>query len=305
MVEPKLESLLAKQWGVVARDQLAELGMTRGAIRWLVDGGRFTEFVGATLRVRDSQEPKWEQFAIAPTLLCGPGSALSHSTAALLWRVEGFKSRADIHVVTSSRTIPALPARYVVHQSKRPFEAEERGTLRVTPLARTLLDVAETLTDAQLEIALDAAQYRNPFLENELDAQLALVKSKFTPGARRLLHLLDVRGGVSTESPLETHVRRALRASSLPAPRLQYDVFDDGHYVMRIDFAWPEHKVALHCDGFTWHRRRTQFELDAEQRTTLSALGWTHAIVTQRMLETGAWLHQLTRTLDRCAPRIT
>lgn len=298
-----IETLLGRQHGVVSRQQLLEEGgMAPAAIRWAVQRRRLERFVGFAYRVPDHQKPRWEQLAIAATLLCGPGAALSHSTAALLWGLEGFKDRKPIHVCTTSATTPALGDGFEVHRTRRGFVTEERGGLPVTTLARTLLDVSESLGDLALEIALDSAQHRNPFLEQELDEAIARVKKRSTPGASRILHLLDVRGGVATESPLETQVRRALRASSLPPPVLQHDLFDDGRYVMRVDFAWLEHKVALHCDGFGWHRRRKQFELDAEQRSTLSAMGWSSVIVTRRMLEGDAWLTQLARTLERSRP---
>jgi hypothetical protein len=297
-------ALLKAQKGVVTRAQLMErCKMTRAAIRWAVQDQRLDEFVGPTFRAHDHAPPTWEQFAIAPTLLPEPGCALSHSTAALLWGVEGFEAREPIHLITTAPTIPALPDRYVVHRTKRTFTTEQRSGLPVTPLARTLLDVSESLDDLHLEIALDSASYRRPFLEQELEEEFERVNLRFTPGASRIRHLLDVRAGLSTESPLETRVRRALRASKLPPPTLQYDVFDDGRYVMRVDFAWPQHKVALHCDGYRWHSRRKQFELDAAQRSQLSALDWASSIVTQRMLETNAWLEQLGRTLERRAPQ--
>lgn len=121
----------------------------------------------------------------------------------------------------------------------------------------------------------------------------------------RLKRLLDLRGGVATESPLETRVRHALREANYPAPSLQYDIFDHGQYVIRADFAWPQQRVVLHCDSFTWHSRRRQFELDAAQRSGLAAIDWVSSIVTSRMLESKAWLADFKRTLDRRAPLLT
>lgn len=291
-----IDSLLASQHGVVSRTQLEELHMTRSAIRWLVTDKRLEKFVGATFRARDGQKPRWEQFAMVPSLLYG--ASLSHQTAALLWGIEGFTDRETFHFLVKGSSSPDLGSQYKVHRSNRELVPTERSGFKVTSLARTLLDVSETLPDdLDLEIALDSAHYRRPFLEQELDEEIGRVKHQQTPGAQRLLHLLDVRGGVCTESPLETRARRVLRKTKLPRPVLQHEIFHDGKYVMRVDFAWPAHKVALHCDGAGWHNRRKQFELDAKQRSELAALGWASSIVTRRMLDSDAWLDPLSRTI--------
>lgn len=303
IVSPELQLLLSQQHGVVSGTQLEEkLQMKRSAIRWLVTSKRLEHFVGTTFRLRDGKKPYWEQFAMVPTLLYG--ARLSHQTAALLWGIEGFADRDTIHFLVSGTSSPALGDRYKVHRSNRELIPTERSGFPVTSLARTLLDVSETLPDdLDLEIALDSAHHRRPFLEQELDEEIGRVKQQQTPGAKRLQHLLEVRGGVCTESPLETRVRRALRKSKLVKPVLQHEIFDDGRYVMRIDFAWPAHKVALHCDGAGWHNRRKQFELDAKQRSQLASIGWASLVVTKRQLESETWLETLSKTLTNRDPQ--
>lgn len=294
---------LAQPHGVVTFEQLKAAGYSRSAIRWAVEDQRLERLFGSIFRL-PGPAPKWTQRAHAAVLLGGTDSALSHQTAGQLWGIDGCRERSPIHVTALARVV--LPEDYVSHFTRRAFTPELIGGLPVTPLARTLLDLAESFDDEALEIALDSAQHRRPFLEQQLDELIGSTPRQFTPGARRILDLLDARAGLATESPLETRVRRALRASKLPPPRLQHSLFDeDGRYVVRVDFAWPRHRVALHCDGFAWHGRRRQFELDAAQRSRLAALDWVSLIVTHRSLSKGSWLTDLTRALARREPQLS
>jgi len=292
--EHVIHRLASAQHGVVTVAQLVAAGLSRGAIRWAVErDARLTALFSSAYR-------------LGALLSLGDGSALSHGSAGGVWNIAGCeREHRTIHVLAPHGRSARLPDDFVVHTSRRSFRTEAVGPLRVTTLARTLVDLAETLEDEALEVALDSSQHRWPFLEEQLDRELATVTKKATPGAGRLAALLDLRGGVGTESPLETRVRRRVRESGLPPPKLQYRLKDaDGQHVVRLDFAWPRHRVGLHCDGFAWHGRRRKFELDAAQRTRMAALDWTSIIVTDRWLKSAAWLTDLERTLRRRDPQL-
>lgn len=299
-----LDTIAGKQFGVISVAQLRTLKFTRAKLRTEIAHQRLIPWWGNTFRVAGVPD-QWEQKAIAATLSI-KSSVLSHQTAGQIWRLAGVVTGPKIHVLTHRRTTLALDHQhFALHLTKFAFNHARHRGLPVTPLARTLLDLAEHLDDAALETALDSAQHGNPYLEQDLDRELAAVNPKYAPGAGRLKSLLDVRGGVATESPLETRTRRALRATTLPAPKLQHDLFDQtGRFLIRLDFAWPQHRVALHCDGFTWHRRRKQFELDARQRSAMAALDWHSLVVTDRSFDAQGWLRDLTTVLARRAPQL-
>ena len=46
-----------------------------------------------------------------------------------------------------------------------------------------------------------------------------------------------------------------------------------------MDFAWPEHRIALEYDGL-WHAEPRQFAKDRERLNRLRAAGWTVIFVT-------------------------
>jgi len=190
----------------------------------------------------------------------------------------------------------------VFHRSRSPFQQARVARLRVTTVARTLVDLSSVLTPLDLEFALDSAQRRFARLPQWLERHLA-ERDRHAPGVATLRELLALRTGGASDSPLEVKVRRVLRRSRLERPTLRHQVFDGDEYVMRLDFAWPPHKVALHVDSYRWHRQRERFERDARQRTRLAALGWTSVTVTHLALEWPDWLDALSRVLHERQPQ--
>jgi very-short-patch-repair endonuclease len=81
------------------------------------------------------------------------------------------------------------------------------------------------------------------------------------------------------ESPPETRLRLALARSSLPTPVAQFVVRDSGGRFARVDFAWPEHRVALEYEG-AWHGEGHQVGKDRKRLNRLAAAGWLVVFVT-------------------------
>ena len=63
-------------------------------------------------------------------------------------------------------------------------------------------------------------------------------------------------------------------------PVAQHRVLDrHGRFVARVDFAWPELKVAVEYDG-SWHAESGQFGRDRRRLNRLREAGWTIVFVT-------------------------
>ncbi len=88
-------------------------------------------------------------------------------------------------------------------------------------------------------------------------------------------------------SPPETRLRLLLLSEGLPAPVAQYRVFDDDGFVARVDFAFPELRIAVEYDGL-WHAEDGQFAQDRRRLNRLSAAGWRVIFVTAADLHTPA-----------------
>ncbi len=59
----------------------------------------------------------------------------------------------------------------------------------------------------------------------------------------------------------------------------------------RFDFAWPDKKISVECEGGTWsngaHNRGTHFESDCEKYNEATRLGWKIFRFTGDMIKRG------------------
>ncbi len=299
-----LRQLGVRQYGVVSLAQANDLGLTRAAVRARVRRGDLEKVHTGVYRFAGNRIT-WEQRALAATLLLGPRSALSHTSAGVLFKLDGFTPSPHLPLeLTVPRSVRAARARgLTLHRSRSALDVTSRRGLRVTSLARTLLDLATVLPEDRLELALDSAHRLSGSCARDLRALCSALPRR-TPGLAALQFLIDARAGLVTDSPLEVRAARQLRLAGLPRPRSRVEVFDDQGYVMRLDLCWPEHKVALHADSYQWHQQRERFERDAAQRARLAALGWVSVPLTSRGLDDGSWLEGLRRTLGHTAPQL-
>ncbi len=65
------------------------------------------------------------------------------------------------------------------------------------------------------------------------------------------------------------------RRPSLPEPISQFRVTLPSGEERFLDFAYPEVKLAIEADSYTWHAARRSWEEDRERNNELVALGWS------------------------------
>jgi hypothetical protein len=87
---------------------------------------------------------------------------------------------------------------------------------------------------------------------------------------RELLPLADARA----ESPMESEARLAMIDGGLPIPELQYELIDGNGERRRLDFAWPEQRVAAEYDGLDWHSGPEAMRRDRRRTAALLDIGW-------------------------------
>ena len=74
---------------------------------------------------------------------------------------------------------------------------------------------------------------------------------------------------------MESVVRWLVHAAGLPAPVVQYDMYDEaGLFLGRGDLAWPEHRLLVEFDGDV-HRERKVFVRDLRRQNSLIVDRWT------------------------------
>lgn len=81
----------------------------------------------------------------------------------------------------------------------------------------------------------------------------------------------------TSDTAIEQALLRAIREGGrLPEPVPQFEVLDNhGQRLTIPDFAYPDRRIAMYCDGFAYHGNRETLERDARKRNSLQAMGWT------------------------------
>jgi hypothetical protein len=136
----------------------------------------------------------------------------------------------------------------------------------VTSLARTLLDLAATLTAKELQRAYERAEQLQALDTAALTDLLA--RSNGHRGSAPLSALLtyDPTAAATAISELERLFLDLLRAHGIPMPLT--NVLVDGYLV---DAYWPEADLVVELDGYEFHNDRETFESDRRKWTTLRA----------------------------------
>ena len=239
-----LKRLARRQDGVVTREQLLALGFSLDEVRYKVR----TRWLEPVWRGVYAVGPLSDRGRIrAATLATGPHSAASFSTATALLNLTPTLP-AVLHV-SLTRGDRRSRMGLTVHRGLEPEDVMHISGIPVTTHVRTLEDL--NWPDRLVREALA----RN------------LVRPEQLP----------------TEDPLtndfEERFRDLTRRAGLPQARAQYRF---GPY--RLDFAWPELKVAVETDGWATHGRREAFEDDRARDAALMAHGWRVLRVTYRRL---------------------
>lgn len=282
--EVKLANLAARQHGLLTLDQCRRDGLTDRQVDGRCRSGRWLIVRPGVYAIAGSPKT-WEQAVMAVCLRGGSGTYASHLTAGVVWDLAVPRPGA-IHVCSQRQRRIRLDG-VVPHQSLilPPQDVTMRRYLPVTSAARTLVEISGALGSARTGLLMDACLRRRL-------TRLADIRScvaRLAGGGRRRLRVvrdtLAVRlpGYDPGDSNLEARALRALREANLPAPVQQHRVKLNGHR-RYIDLAYPEVRLAIELDGWTWHGNRSAIERDRARRNELEAELWHVLQFTESML---------------------
>jgi very-short-patch-repair endonuclease len=266
----------ARQFGVITRAQLLDIGLSPSAISRRLADGRLHRIHRGIYLVGHPVAPPGA-LEMAALLACGDDAVLSHTSAAARW---GFASAGeDVHVTVSGRHRDHLDGvRVHCVRSLSTTEVRRRHGLPVTSPARTLLEMAEEVPLEELERAVAEGRRLGLARDGELEAQLD--RSPGRHGVKPLRSLLKREAGPAfTRSQAEQRLLKLIRNARLPSPRC--NVPAAGH---EVDFLWPEQKLVVEIDGYAFHRSRTAFETDRRRDADLQLAGYRVLRITWRRL---------------------
>jgi very-short-patch-repair endonuclease len=257
------------QRGLISRSQLAAAGILPGAIEWRLAKGRLYPVHRG---VYSFGFPKLAPLGreTAAILAVGGDAILSHHSAASVWGL--CPDRGDeepVDVVTGARQVRRRLG-IITHRTSRLNADEIRVCqgLPVTSPARTLRDIAGTVTMRELERAVDEALVRRIVRLQQLRAAVAGDKGR--RGGPILAALLEHRGNTTiTRSQAEERMLEIIRAGGLPEP--ETNVRLNGY---EVDFLWREQRLIVEIDGYEYHSSRSAFERDRAKDGTMAATGY-------------------------------
>ncbi len=143
------------------------------------------------------------------------------------------------------------------------------------PRADTAVDLARSADGDEAVVLLDRlVRARLAPLDDVRAAAAQLPTCRGSARAQRAARLAD---GLA-ESPQETRLRLLLHRGGVP-PVAQHRIVDRDGFVARVDFAYPELRLAIEYDGL-WHAERRTFLEDRRRLNRLTAAGWVVLHVT-------------------------
>jgi len=279
--------LAERQHGVVAVRQLPALGVRGAEIETRIARGDLVRLHRGVYAVGHRQL-RPQGFWLAAVLAAGPGAVLSHRSAAALHAIGPRPTRIEITTPTEAR-----PEGIAVYTRRR-LDADEVTTvdgIPVTTVARTLLDLAGTLTPDRLAKALNEAELQRVFDGTAIEAALAKAATRKGAGElRKALAQLADHGPALTRSELEDRFFALLDRHDLPRPRTNAWIG-----TTEVDALWPEHGLVVELDGYAAHHSKAAFQRDRTKANALTRIGYrvlryTYADVVSRAAETAATL---------------
>ncbi|MCT1515424.1 endonuclease domain-containing protein [Dietzia cercidiphylli] len=214
----------------------------------------------------------------AATLAC-PGAVATGWVAAAIHGHPWVPARYSIDLAVGRKRVRRegiVARRYEIPEDQVETILDADGApLRLASPEWALFDLARHAGKPEAMIALDGASWMGPGHDIRHSLPTLLVRHPGLRGRRIALERCAMAEPL-TESPMETRLRLFLIDLGLTGFRVQYRT---PGLPYRLDFAFPEHKVAVEYDG-AGHRDAAQHGNDVRRKNRLRAAGWTVITVT-------------------------
>jgi hypothetical protein len=258
----EMATLATRQYGVITRRQLHDLGYSDDAIDRSVASGRLHAWHHSVFAV-GHQGLSRHGLCMAAVLFRGHGALISYQSAVWLW---GLEKKLEIPVHVSVRWRGHAQDAIGLHHcpALRADDIAEIERLPVTGLARTLLDYASEAKPYRLRRAIDQADRLE--LLDLAAVDLITEEVRGHRGRTPLLKAMTIyREKGFTRSGGEKRMLAALADVGVLRPAI--NTFVEGY---EVDFYWEEERFAVELDSWEYHRTRRSFEEDRERQEKLA-----------------------------------
>lgn len=266
----------ARTDGVLTRRRLLALGLTDNEVDHGIRRGLWLPVHAGVLQ--HAAVPMTERTRLRAALeACGPTAVASHRCAANLWELRvPRRVRPEITVATTVK--PKLPD-VEIHRTTalEPIDVRKIDGLRRTSVARTLLDLGAVLRYPAVERAAQDAVIRKLVAMIDLICLLDRIGGRGRRGTASLREVvLSSLPDERLASQLEHAFHQLLLDCEIEPPVLQHELTCADGRLVRLDFAWPDRRVAAETDGRRWHATRTDFEDTMARSNSIERTGWAH-----------------------------
>jgi len=253
-IDRRIGEVAARQHGAITLLQLEEAGLGRRGTSERAKKGQLHRIHQGIYTV-GHRAPNLHTRFMAAVLACGDGAVLSHTSAAVLWKllkpIDG-----PVHVSVPSATGRKSRRGIHLHRclSLKALPTTRRHSIPVTTVARTIEDLEG---------------YVPPRLHRRAKRQAELMG----------IHLDGIESD-HTRSDLETLFLELFALHRIPPPEVNVKL---GRW--EVDFLWRSRRLVVEVDTWTYHRGSVAFEDDHARELDLRAAGYTVLRFTDRQLE--------------------
>jgi hypothetical protein len=284
----ELARTVGSNHGVFTAADATRFGIDERGRRYRVSAGRWRRLYQGVYQL-EGTPTTWRSALVAACCAGGELAAASHRSAAKLWGLAG--GREGQLEISCPRWRRSQHRGLLVHETKltRDVDFTAIDGIPVTSVARTLLDLGAVCRSTVVEMALDGALRRDLVSLSELRTTVDELARRGRDGCGILRGILADRSPENAvpESEPETRLRRVLIDHGLPVPVPQFVVRDHGRFVARVDFAYPDERIAIEYDSYEHHTGKLALVRDSARRNQLTAIDWSVVTATMDDLRSG------------------
>lgn len=220
----------------------------------------------------DAAAATWFTDIRSALFACGPAAVASHRTGAVLWGLDGLRTRV-IEVTVPYAASPEPPG-ILVHRSRRPNPSTVISAIPVTVAEKTIMDLAASVPPRVLAKLARSAVYHHHTTPDRLDTAIGLYGGRGVKGTRIMRRVVGALFDDFSGSVSEVDLRTIVLDAPIPRPVQQLRVsIPDGTNVYP-DFSWPDRMRIVEIDGLGAHGSPEQLEADLRRQNALMELGW-------------------------------
>lgn len=258
-------ALAERQHGVVSRAQLLRAGISSKAIDGRLLRGQLRPLHRGVFQVGPIIAAQARE--MAAHLACGVRSVVSHCSAAVLWQLIAPQNQlqsVEILVREHQRCHAGIVVRRAC--SLRNDEITKLNGIPITRPARTIVDLAASVSDRELEQAVAQSLTRRLTTRAQLERVLARASGR--RGTTRLRAFLNGKAAL-TRSEAEALLLELIRKAELPEPDANARIAG-----FEVDFLWRDARLIVEMDGYAYHADAAAFERDRQRDLALTSKGF-------------------------------